>query len=63
MRGTPAGSRAFATDATNPCSASGDVLFATGHATATDDSSTVGAIGVSIAAITAVANDKQTAKR
>ena len=63
VRGTAAGSRPFATDATSTCTASGDVLFATGHATATDDSSTVTVIAVSIAAMAAVATDKQTAKR
>ena len=61
-RGTAAGSRPFAKDATSTCSASGDVLFATGYASATDDISTVIAIDVSTTAKAVVALDKQTPK-
>ena len=53
MRGTAAGNRPFAMVATSTCTASGGVLFATGHATATDDSSIIIAIVVSTA-VTAV---------
>ena len=62
VRGRAAGRRLFATEATNPCSASGDVLFATGHATATEDSSTVNAVVVSTAVMAVVVIDKQTEK-
>ena len=63
VKGTAAGSRPFATDATNTCTVSGDVLFATGHATATEVSSSARAAVVSIDATIAVAIDKQTVKR
>ena len=62
-RGTAAGSRPFVKDATSACTASGDVPFATGHATATDDISTVIVIDVSTIAKAVVALDKQMAKR
>ena len=60
VRGTVAGSRPFATDATNTCTASGDVPFAIGNATATGDTSTIVTAVVSTLATTAVATDKQT---
>ena len=63
VRGTTAGRRPFAMDATSTCTASGDVLFATGHATATDDSSTVNAVVVSTAVMAVVAIDKQTERK
>ena len=58
VRGTAAGSRPFATDVIATCTASGDVPFATGNATATGDTSTIVSAVVSTHATTAVATDK-----
>ena len=63
VRGTAAGSRPFATDVIATCTASGDVPFATGDATATGTSSTIVTAVVSTVATTAVATDKQTKMR
>ena len=60
VRGTAAGNRPFATDVIATCTASGDVPFATGDATATGTSSTIVTVVVSTVATTAVATDKQT---
>ena len=60
VRGTAAGRRPFAMDATSTCTASGDVLFATGHASATEVSSTVIAVVVSTPVMVVVVIDKQT---
>ena len=60
MRGTAAGRRPFAMDATSMYTASGDVLFATGHASATEVSSTVIAVDVSTPVMVVVVIDKQT---
>ena len=60
VRGTAAGRRPFAMAATSTCTASGDVLFATGFATVTDDSSTVITVVVSTAVIAVVVIDTQT---
>ena len=59
VRGTAAGRRPFAMDATSTCSASGDVLFATGNAPRTHPTTTVIAIVVSANATVAAASDKQ----
>ena len=58
VRGTAAGSRPFATDVIATCTASGDVPFATGDATATGTSSTIVTAVVSTVATIAVATDK-----
>jgi hypothetical protein len=60
VRGTAACSRPFAADVIATCTASGDVPFATGDATATGTISTIVTAVVSTVATTAVATDKQT---
>jgi len=61
VRGTAAGRRPFAKDATSTCTASGDVLFAIRDAPPTDPTTTVIAIVVSASVTTAVESYKHIA--
>jgi len=63
VRGTTAGSRPFARDAEATSTADMDVPCATGIVPTGDPSTTVIAVVVSAIATTAVAIDKQTARR
>jgi len=63
VRGTAAGRRPFAMAATSTCTANGDVLFATGLATATEVSLTGIAVVVSTPVMAVVVIDKQTKRK